>query len=448
MRDYLKNLNYGVIFINPSNKIVKCNFAFEEISGYKREEVENKLFVNDILEKSDFSEEEFETFLRTKEGKVLNVFVSTFPFNENLTTVIFFDINKLESYNSYNLIFNRVNTPLMDVDISELTQYFKTLRKLVGKELYKYFDMHPDLIYEIMKKIRVINVNQSFIREYPEFDYKNFQKSIFVYLKETSIDIIKEEIIKFYDGNSNLRFELEIYNLRGESRNLRINITPIESDRILVSIADITQEKNIEKKLYDSLYKLNNIFTQVIMALSSIMEYKDSYTAYHQKRVSELSQEIAREMNLSKKEVEAIKIGALLHDIGKISIPGEILNKPAKLNPIEMNIIKTHPINGYNMLKNIDFPTEVLEIVAQHHERLDGSGYPEGLKNGEISLPVKIVSVADVVEAMLSHRPYRPSLGIDEALREIENNKGTKYDEEVVEICINLFREKGFKFSL
>jgi len=213
-------------------------------------------------------------------------------------------------------------------------------------------------------------------------------------------------------------------------------------------VLDKTKERELEADLRKSLNKITSLYNQVINALSSIMEYKDSYTSYHQKRVAELSQAIAIELGLLKDKVDAIRIGALLHDIGKIAVPGEILNKPGKLNNIEMEIVRTHPLIGYNMLKNIDFPSEVLHAVLQHHERLDGAGYPEGLKNGEISLSPKIVAVADVVEAMSSHRPYRPPLGIEKALEEIEINKGIKYDPNIVDICLRLFRDKGFKFSL
>ncbi|MCS7202665.1 MAG: HD domain-containing protein [Dictyoglomus sp.] len=450
MKDFLENIKHGVIVINSNNKIIKCNSVFEKLSGYQREEVENKLLVDDILGDLNLLEErDFETFLRTKKGEILKVFVNIFPLSENLTVLSLYDIYKLkETYNNFNLFFNKFNIPLVELDVSELFQYFKTLKKVMGKELYRYFDVHPELVYEVAKRIKIVNVNQSFKKEFSDFDFRNFQENIFLYLNESSLDIIKEEINKFYNGNLNLNFEVQAYNLLGKPRDLNINILPIENERVLVSIVDVTQRRDIERKLYASIHKLNNIFTQVIMTLSSIMEYKDSYTAYHQKRVSELSQEIAKEMNLPKDKIEAIKTGALLHDIGKISIPGEILNKPGRLSVLEMNIVKTHPINGYNMLKNIDFPSEVLEIVEEHHERLDGSGYPEGLKDKEISLPVRIVSVADVVEAMVSHRPYRPPLGIDKALKEIEENKGTKYDENVVEVCIKLFRERGFKFSL
>ncbi|GAH90174.1 unnamed protein product [marine sediment metagenome] len=140
-------------------------------------------------------------------------------------------------------------------------------------------------------------------------------------------------------------------------------------------------------------------------------------------------------------------IAALVHDIGKINIPAEILSKPSKLNEMELSLIKNHPKTGYDILKTIDFPWPVARIVLQHHERLDGSGYPQGLKGKKILLEAKIMGVADVVEAMSSHRPYRPSLGIDKALEEISQNRGIFYDPEVVDVCLKLFKEKGFKFE-
>ncbi len=151
-------------------------------------------------------------------------------------------------------------------------------------------------------------------------------------------------------------------------------------------------------------------------------------------------------MNLSPDQVEGIYMTAILHDIGKISVPAEILTKPGRLNEIEMNMLRTHPEVGYDILKRIDFPWPLAKVVLQHHERMDGSGYPKGLKGDEILLEAKIIGIADVVEAMSSHRPYRPALGIDKALEEISKNKGILYDPEVVDACIKLFKEKGFKF--
>jgi len=184
-----------------------------------------------------------------------------------------------------------------------------------------------------------------------------------------------------------------------------------------------------------------------IETMSKIVEAKDPYTAGHQQRVSQLSTAIAKELNLPPDKIEGIRIASLIHDIGKIGLPAEILSKPSKLTDIEFNLIKGHSQIGYDILKSIDFSYPVAQIVLQHHERLDGSGYPNNLKDDEILLEAKIIGVADVVEAMSSHRPYRPALGIDAALEEIIKNKGILYDPEVVDVCLKLFKEKGFKFE-
>jgi putative nucleotidyltransferase with HDIG domain len=183
-----------------------------------------------------------------------------------------------------------------------------------------------------------------------------------------------------------------------------------------------------------------------IYTISKIIETRDPYTAGHQNTVSQLSVAIAQEMKLPEDKIEGIRIAALVHDIGKINIPAEILSKPSKLNEMEFSLIKNHPKVGYDILRKIDFSWPVAKIVLQHHEKIDGSGYPQGLKGEKILLEAKIIGVADVVEAMSSHRPYRPSLGIDKALEEISQNRGILYDPEVVDVCLKLFKEKNFKF--
>lgn len=154
---------------------------------------------------------------------------------------------------------------------------------------------------------------------------------------------------------------------------------------------------------------------------------------------------IAEELGLPPERVQAVRTAALLHDLGKIAVPAEVLNKPSELTELEMKLVRKHPWAAYKILKQIPFPWPVAEIVLQHHERLDGSGYPKGLRDGEIVLEARILAVADVVEAMLSHRPYRPATPLEDVLREIEGKKGTLYDPEVVDACIRLFREKGFR---
>jgi len=203
---------------------------------------------------------------------------------------------------------------------------------------------------------------------------------------------------------------------------------------------DITERKRAARKIEDLL-------NQVVMAFSSAMELRDPYTAGHQRRVTELALAIAQEMGLSGEQLKGLQVASLLHDIGKgLFVPAEILSKPGQLTVWEMALIKIHPQAGYEVLKKVDFPWPVAEIVHQHHERLDGSGYPQGLKDKDILLEAKIIAVADVVEAMSSHRPYRPSLGTEKALEEIEAQKGVLYDPQVVEACLRVFA-RGFSFS-
>lgn len=193
-----------------------------------------------------------------------------------------------------------------------------------------------------------------------------------------------------------------------------------------------------------SLVMLKKSFYGTIQSLSKMTELRDPYTAGHQHRVAKLSVAIAKELGLAPNIIEGIELAATVHDIGKIEIPSEILTKPTKLSTLEYEIIKNHPQSGYEILKDIEFSRPLAKMVLQHHERLDGSGYPNGLKGEEILLEAKILSVADVVEAMASHRPYRASLGVEFALEEIEKYKGMWYEEYVVDACVRLFQEQGY----
>jgi putative nucleotidyltransferase with HDIG domain len=184
-----------------------------------------------------------------------------------------------------------------------------------------------------------------------------------------------------------------------------------------------------------------------VQAISMISESRDPYTAGHQLQVARLAAAIATELGMPEKEVTALRMAGTLHDIGKINIPSEILSKPGRLNKIEFDLIKTHPATGREILKSIDFPWPVCQAVSQHHERLDGSGYPAGLKDAEICIDAKILAVADIVSAMSCHRPYRPALGVDQALEEITRHRGILYDPASVDACYRLFKEKGFQLE-
>jgi PAS domain S-box-containing protein/putative nucleotidyltransferase with HDIG domain len=210
---------------------------------------------------------------------------------------------------------------------------------------------------------------------------------------------------------------------------------------------DVTERKQAERELQRSYHKLRESLIATVNTLASTVEMRDPYTAGHQRRATLLACAMAEEMGLTEEQFDGLRMAGLTHDIGKISVPAEILSKPGSLNETEFNIIKTHPQLGYDILKGIEFPWPVAQIVLQHHERLNGSGYPQGLRGEETMLEARILAVADVVEAMASHRPFRPALGIDAALEEITKNKGILYEPEMVDVCKRLFTEKGFAFE-
>lgn len=207
-------------------------------------------------------------------------------------------------------------------------------------------------------------------------------------------------------------------------------------------VRDITERKIAEKKLKESYQKLQKALSDIINTLASIIEFRDPYTSVHQKRVATIATAIAEELGLDRDKIESVKIAALIHDIGKINIPASILARPGKLSEIEYDMIKTHSQLGYDIISRIESPWPLADIILQHHERIDGSGYPKSLKDKDIILEAKILAVADVVEAMASHRPYRRALGMKKALEEINKGKGKLYDPKVVDACIKLVKNK------
>ncbi len=229
---------------------------------------------------------------------------------------------------------------------------------------------------------------------------------------------------------------------------LEISYIPYRNSNGVVTHAimaahNITNRKMAEQELDKSYRNLQKTLEETVNALSALVEMRDPYTAGHQNRVARIARAIAQELGLSEDAVQGIWVASLIHDIGKVRVPADILSRPAHLSSAEFELIKEHPQTGYEILRKIDFPWPIAEIVLQHHERINGSGYPLGLKGDEILFASRIIGVADVVEAMTYHRPYREALGLDAALDEIKENKGILYDSDVVDACIKVFLEKG-----
>lgn len=320
------------------------------------------------------------------------------------------------------------------------------------QEFISIFRDNPEGIVYVDEKGDVLDINLRFSKlfGYPlkEIKGKNINCGIIhpPDKVEEGKDIDSKTLLKGY-----LNFETIRKKKDGTLFPVSISGSPVVVDGkprgIIGMFADITERKKNEEQLKESFKKLQKTMEDSIYAISMITEARDAYTAGHQRKVSKLAVALAEEMGFTQNRVEGIKIAALIHDVGKINLPAEILSKPGKLSEIEFSLIKNHSKIGYDILKKVDFLWPVAEIVYQHHEKVNGSGYPRGLKGDEILLEAKIICVADIVEAMSSHRPYRPALGIDVALEEISKNKGILYEPEIVDVCLRLFKEKRFKFE-
>ena len=325
------------------------------------------------------------------------------------------------------------------IDIFDIKKTEKKIRE--SEERYRsLFENSFDGVYRTTLEGKYIDVNPSLIKM---LGYKNKDELV-------AIDIHKQLYVRKEDrpgpSQRNRIFETRLKKKDGSIIEVVINSRVICKDGKPVYyegiVRDVTERKIAEKKLKESYQKLQKTLNDIINTLASIIEIRDPYTSGHQKRVATLSAAIAEELGLDRDKVESIEIAALIHDIGKINIPVSILTRPGRLSEIEYDMIKTHSQLGYDMISRIEFPWPIADIILQHHERIDGSGYPKGLKDKYIILEAKILAVADVVEAMTSHRPYRPAPGIKKALEEINQSKGKLYDSKVVNACIKLIKNK------
>lgn len=245
-------------------------------------------------------------------------------------------------------------------------------------------------------------------------------------------------------------YELLTHRKDGEPAWVEVSTRLVSKNSVPVEIEgiarDITERKLAEQEREQSLARLRRTLEQTVYALAAAVEMRDPYTAGHQRRVADLATAIADEMDLPEDRSRGVRMAGLIHDVGKIHIPAEILSKPTRLTEAEWSMIKTHPQVGYDILKEIEFPWPVARIVLQHHERFNGSGYPQGLSDKEILLEARILGVSDVVEAMASHRPYRPAHAVEEALGEIRENRGILYDPEAVDACLEVIGKKILEF--
>lgn len=343
----------------------------------------------------------------------------------------------------YKSIFENAPVALMEEDFSSIKRFFDRLESEGVTDVERYLDEHPEEVLECLNNILIIDVNNTCIKLYNARSKADLIGPLSKVIRRESIEIGRKLILSLY--RKGIEFEGENINYTLDGRPIIVYTKTFvlpgyenTLQKVIVSIVDITEERMLEDELRKTL-------DQTVEAFSKLVGLRDPYTEGHQSRVAKLACEIGKRLGLKEKQLKDLKIAGLLHDIGKLLIPGDILNKPGRLSDYEFAFVKVHPQTGYEILKEIEAFSGVADTVFQHHERLNGSGYPRGLKDGEITLPARIIAVADVVEAMLSHRPYRPALRLEDVIEELERGKGILYDPNVVSICEEIL-EEGFSF--
>jgi len=263
--------------------------------------------------------------------------------------------------------------------------------------------------------------------------------------------LVAESIRKRQAGDTPiLQYQFTAQRKDGTKRIVAVDSTTIILDgrRVIMGVLqDVTERMRAQEEIRNYITRIEAMIAGTVNSISIMVELRDPYTSGHERRVGELSAAIAAKMGLDENTQRGLRYAGAVHDVGKLAVPADLLSKPGRLTAVEFELVKAHAAQGYEVLKGIESPWPLAEVARQHHERMDGSGYPRGLKGEEILLEARILAVADVMESMSSHRPYRPALGIDKALEEIERGKGVHYDAAAVEACLAVFRDGSFSFD-
>ncbi|MCK4806633.1 MAG: PAS domain S-box protein [Candidatus Aegiribacteria sp.] len=442
-RTLVETLHEGLVIADPEENIVFANEAFSVICQYSRSEIiemnwkdilpekELQKLLNETAKRKKGISSLYEINLRRKDNELRRVSISAVPcLNRD---------GEFES--SIALILDITERKKAEDILRNSEEKYRTLTENINIGVYrntvgpkgKFIEANPAIIkmfgYKNKEKFLSINVSDL---------YENSEDRRIFNSRMLSFGYVRDEELRLRRKNGTVFFgSVSAVAVKDEQGRIRYYDGVIE---------DITERKRSDE-IKRNFKDLRRTLEGTVHALAVTAEITDPYTAGHQYRVSSLACAIARKLGLPEKQIEGIRIAGILHDIGKIYVPPSILNRPGKLVEIEFSMIRAHPSVGYNILKSIDFPWPIAEAVLQHHERLDGSGYPKGLKSEGIILEARILGVADVVEAMSSHRPYRPAIGRDISINEISQNKGILFDADVVDACIKVLVEDGFEFE-
>ncbi len=351
---------------------------------------------------------------------------------------------KRESEARYRALFESSPISLWQEDYSETKVLLDELKASDVEDLEAYLRSNLDVVQACIERIRVVDVNEATVLLHGARSKDDLLGHLDVVIPPESREAFIPQLLAIANGETTYEGVSTDRRLDGSRMEVSVRwIVPpgyeASLSRVLVSKVDVTATVEAEAALQAAL-------TGTVEAIGLTTEMRDPYTAGHQRRVTALAVAIAEKLGLGGDAIDGIRAAGLMHDIGKMSVPAEILSKPSELTEVEMSLIREHPVVAYDILKSVVFPWPVAEIVLQHHEWLDGTGYPRGLKGGEIRREARILTVADTVEAMASHRPYRPARGIEIALEEIEEYRGKRFDPDAVDACVSLFRDEGFKF--
>ncbi len=443
-KEITENSSDIIIITDEKGNITYCSPSIERFAGYKPQEVIGQnAFIYLHPDEMKRASDDFANFILAKDNSLSS---NSFKIlHKDGSERYFSGIGK-------NLLDNRDIAGIV-MNIRDVTEQKQAENALKKSEL-KYrniFENAMEGIYQVTLDGKFISANATLARmagyDSPEEFIESIEdigSQVYVHPEDRDrfLKIIQEE-------GSVKSFEVEWHKKDGRTFWVVLNAMAVKDEQgnILYNeglVEDITLRKQAEENLKESLERLKRAVNTTIQVLVSALEIRDPYTAGHQSRSANLACAIATEMGLPQNKIDGIRMAGVIHDIGKLSIPVEILSKPSKLTNLEFALIKEHSQSGFEMLKDIESPWPLAKIVQQHHERMNGTGYPKNLKGEEILIEARILTVADVVEAMASHRPYRASLGVEAALEEIEKNKGILYDKTVTDACLRLFREKGY----
>lgn len=431
------------VYLIQDNKFKYINPRLAELFGYNNaDEVIDKISLEDIVYPDDWALVK-ENLRKRYDGEILSShYELRFVTRDG-------DIRDAEVFGSASVYRNKPAVLGTFLDITERKHADENIRKSEDR-LRTIIDAEPECVKTIDANGNLLDMNPAGLAmlEIDSFD-EAIGKPLLHYVDKPYREAFRGLLQDVFSGKSRT-LEFEITGSKGGHHFMETHAVPIFEDgavsMLLAVTRDISQHKQAEKVLRESAAENQRLLTQTVQSVALTVDKRDPYTSGHQSRVAKLSVLIAQEMGLDENRITGINLGATIHDIGKIYLPAEILNRPGRLSAAEYSLIQTHSQVGYDIMKGVEFPWPVNEIIYQHHERIDGSGYPQGLKGDEITLEARIVAVADVMEAITSHRPYRPAHGLDKGIDEIKRGRGSVYDAVVADACISLFEAGKIDF--